>query len=522
MYLLDAHESASNYSSACVQQARKVFLKSGSSHGPGAYPASVGPGGMGGNVNHNEIQNTRKQLQAAKRDTSWTAIRPIANKIAAQEFRVGKQRKATVGVPPVKNQKSKFPLSVKNLAPEFIRKRISRQAQRTGFELLDDHALYDWLDEPNKFMNRWALMWVTTVSIAATGKAYWFVEEGTDDLTGEERLFFWYLPPDWVTPIHTEQQAFAGWKIKTANGQFEEEVPFEKIIYFPFPDPENPTGTISLLQTQSRSINIDESILNAQLHSMHNAVRPGIAIVAGRMDQMPGTTGPGPKIRFTAEQRKQLINAIRMHYQGVMHSDEPFILDADIQDVKPVFSKPHELAFGEGSRLARGRIMQGTGVNPIVTGEIEGANRASAIVADTNFFGLVVNPIIALISASLTMHLAPQIADSGDKLFIWLDQAQARDHEAIRQRIQTAAKFPVMTRGEHRHFIMTGEVELEPRDDDEELVGDTRFYSGVGGKPDDLADMVGRIEMAEEAEASQEGNKGSEDDGSEGEEADDE
>lgn len=76
---------------------------------------------------------------------------------------------------------------------------------------------------------------------------------------------------------------------------------------------------------------------------------------------------------LTADQRTSLINAVKQRWSGVQNAGEPFILDSLIQ----------------------------VGVNGVILGQVEGANRASSDAAEVNFLSDTVN-LIRLLSELLT------------------------------------------------------------------------------------------------------------------------
>src|SRR5205807_2284206 len=107
----------------------------------------------------------------------------------------------------------------------------------------------------------------------------------------------------------------------------------------------------------------------------------------------------------------QIIMAINQAYRGVTNYGNPLILDGLIEDVKALSRTPAELDFTGSCQLTKARIMQAFGVNPIIAGEIENANRAQAAIADSLFCSATINPKLELLSQWLTKELPPRFDD---------------------------------------------------------------------------------------------------------------
>ena len=94
-----------------------------------------------------------------------------------------------------------------------------------------------------------------------------------------------------------------------------------------------------------------------------------------------------------------------------MGRDEPLVLDGMIESVQKFSNTAEEMEFLKSGVTTKARIMQTFGVNPIVVGEVAGANRASAAAADAHFCQTCVNPKITLLSQCLTEWLGPMFGD---------------------------------------------------------------------------------------------------------------
>jgi phage portal protein BeeE len=403
-----------------------------------------------GPFDQTDVSTPIRQYKAL-RDIPWTAIRPAAVKIASLPVLVGTKESAESkrAKAPNKPGKMRTKSYVFDRSPAFIQKQLTE-----GLEAIENHPLLDDLANPNSYMTGWALKFCTAVSLRTTGKSYWWIMPVTRE-DGSKRFEYYYLPTHWVKPVHLEGRPFAGWRVTppgTPTKENEPPIPYESLAYFCFPDPENPLEGFSELQSQARAVNTDDEIQKAQYASMRNGINPGVVIKGGHLPAKPGESGQGPRVEFTPEQRKQLIDSIRLQYAGTMHWGDPIITDALIEDVYPFTRSPAELALLEGSTLTKDRIMQGMGVNPIVAGQIENANRASAYVAHDGFYQLVVNPLGTLISEVLTERVAPLYSAAGTKLYAWLEEAKAHDEDLRLSKITLLCANQAIKKDELREF----------------------------------------------------------------------
>lgn len=411
----------------------------------------------------NELSHASRQYKAL-RDLPYTAIRPIAVKVADQPIMAGVRENAPASGGDRFRTKAWTPkqwkayrekrrmrrlLYANDPAPEFVRKQLL-----DGLDPDPHHPALDVFEYPNPYMTGWALRYVTAMSIHATGVSYWWILPVQDEY-GQDTIQLWYLPTTWVTPIHGEDRPFVAFKVKPPGAEEEKAMtrPAEEFCRFAMPDPANPLGTLSPMQSQARAINTDDEIQKAQFASMRNGLNPGMILVGGNHPNPPGVPGVGPRVEFTPEQRKQLIESLRLAYAGALHYGDPLILDALITDAYPYTRSPAELAFLESSQLTKNRIMQGIGTNPIVAGQIEGANRATAAVAHEGFYSVVVNPTITMMSEVMSLRLAPYFNKGGSqRLYIWIERAEAFDADLKLKQMALLVSAKAIRKNELREY----------------------------------------------------------------------
>lgn len=316
--------------------------------------------------------------------------------------------------------------SIKTIASRIAGQpfRISRKSKPEA--LILKHPLLDAINDPNPIFTRWTLLYASVACLELTGRCYWWIRENE-----EGKLEIWYLPPSWVQPQHTEERLYDSYRIRPLGSGQQFDLSPHEVLHFFYPDPGNPyLGACSPLQAQARAVLADESIQTAQHRAFSNGIHCGLALVVGSHPEVADSDMPGRRPHLTKDQRAQLITAVKGAYQGVDKYDEPLILDGLIQDIKKITQGPKEMDFANSSLLTKSRVVQGFGVNPISMGEIEGANYASAAVADQNFISNTVNPKIELISQTMTAWFGPYFQD--DDLQVGLEPAKTRDPDSER------------------------------------------------------------------------------------------
>lgn len=321
-------------------------------------------------------------------------------------------------------------------------------------ELLESHPIMDVLQYPNPIMTKSALMFVTAVSMELTGKGYWWIEvknpeekDSGDPTPVDSPVRIWYLPSHWVEPVHLQNKLFACWKVMPDGVGSPFYVPRNQMVYFPQIDPSNPFGTYATLQAQARAVIADEAISEAQRQTFSRGIFPGYAVVMGDIQDADGNP---KRPLLKANQRAQMIQIIKKMYQGVLNFDEPVILDRLVSDMKRLSNLPQEMAFQESGNYTKAKITQGHGVNPIVMGQIEQANRASAAAAKDNLYDVAVNPRIALMSEVLSMWFSPLFAQPGEQLLLYIEECRASDPETDQKIVDSLAKQGAITRNESR------------------------------------------------------------------------
>jgi phage portal protein BeeE len=429
----------------------------------GRTPEQVLSGGPSGMFSESALLGLEWEQERHLTGWVFSAIRPIAQKIASQPVRVAKKTK----------RPGRGRLGQKRLhgldAPLWVKQL------RDGLELVESHAILDAIDQPNPIMVRASLMEILTYSIEATGRAYWwcFPERGGTQL--------WPIPSSWLEPKH-DGAFYTSYVLRPRirGATFQHEIDGDEVARFYLPHPLDPFhGSMSPLQAAARAVLTDEKIQESQERFWANGIHPTHAVIVGRHPDAKSAGVPNQRPVLTAAQRTQIITAIKTAHSSAAKYGIPIILDGMIEDIKRLSNTAAELDFLQSGQLTKARIYQAFGVNPIVTGEIENANRAQAAVAEAIFLSATVNPLAEIISQWMTFSLAPRLG--ADDVVCWLEPARPDDPEQTRADADQLAKYGSITHNEHRALFGLPPLEGEEGD---ELITPSAAHPQAPGIPD--------------------------------------
>jgi len=362
--------------------------------------------------NQSSFQNARQQLAAF---SSWVfaAIRPICNRIAAQPVAVGRVRPAA---------------------------RLGSRKSAVEVEPLPTHPIIDLLGNPNDLTTGWGLMWSTVASINLTGKGYWWIPEGNENI--------YPIPVSWV-------QGFAGttrfqsWRVLPPGSAEPVEIPSERMVYFCLPSPSDPWGSVSPLAACAAAVNSDADIQASQRAAFAHGIHPSHAVVLAK-------DANGLRPRLTPEQQRQIVSAIRKRYEGVSRHGEPLIVDGLIEDVRRLSNLPAEMDWKESGQSIKERILLTFGTSSYILGGTEPGSRAASAVAEMHFLSNVVNPLIRCMSEAMCEWMSPMFSADGERLRIWIEPAVAADDEMRLQWAQLLTQSGACKANELRRLAPLG------------------------------------------------------------------
>ncbi|MGH2568336.1 MAG: phage portal protein, partial [Bacteroidota bacterium] len=345
-----------------VAHARKQF------HEKAAAPQTVTNGGY-----LNSSQDSERSRRNYNLNTGWTfaSIRPIAVRCAKQPFRVGKKKRGKG-----KNfTKERMTFAQTKGLPDFIKGQLSEE---TTFEMQESHPFLSAMADPNDLMTEWCLKYITAASMQLAGKAYWWM---IPSKRKKGQIDIWPIPAHWVTPDNSKKFR-SGWIITPPGEAAGTLVDSNNVAFFYYPDPMDPFASRGPMDAARPAAETSEEIRTAQRSTFDHIAMPATAFITG---MVPGDDGKMARPELTNSQKEQIELSLRQLYRGTSKWGRMIVLDRVIEDVKYLNQKPIEMDFPKSGQMTKEEIMQIFGVNEIVAGSVQDANRAAATVATEGF-----------------------------------------------------------------------------------------------------------------------------------------
>ena len=382
----------------------------------------------------------------------YAIVRTIANRIAGQP--IHHARKLRPGQAPQKSAKMAARLVNKDMAPTWVK------AMPHDLQEFAESPIVEMFANPNPLMVQHTLAFNTVASLEITAKAFWWLryEDGDDDgdgVGGEPQC--WYLPPQWMEPVHTDERLFAAWRVRPNNGGEPFILSADEVVYYYYADPANPLEPYSPFEALAQPIMASESISESKRRNFLNSMAPSFAVVVGQTADATGVGAALPQPVLTRPQRKALKSVLLEEYRGTLANGMPFVLDGFVKDIKPIYQTPRELDFLNSSQVTMQELNMGFGVNGISMGQVEGANRASSATADDHLCANVINPRLALMSQVATRCLPRFFTKRNDEVVYW-EPAKSHDVEFEHKQRSDAYDRGVINRDEWRSALGLGPV----------------------------------------------------------------
>ncbi len=362
----------------------------------------------------------------------WHAnVRVISQRAASQPIRLGYKVKGKPGeTSPKAVSKERLPQSLKN--------------HHRNIEQIEQHPFLDMMENPNPVWTGWMLKEVTFRALMTGGHCHWWIKLSEED---EDRLEAWYVPANWMEPLHENGVLFNRWRLTPDGSGLSDAIylPREQVFHCFLPDIRNPLGAHSELASASRPVVASESCWDAQRLSYRNGLFPGMAFTIGRHPDI-ATGRPGERPYLSATQRQQLVALLKQQYRGIMAMDEPIVLDALVQDVKKITNSPREMDFMRTGGYLASAVARMAGVSPYSNGTTEPGSRAASSEADKHLLKNTVNPKLDLFSGCLTKYVGPLFTvKGGPELLAWMEPAVPVDPDYVLDEDSLLSKIGGMT-----------------------------------------------------------------------------
>ncbi len=408
-------------------------------------------------------QSRAKQSYDLFRSWVYVSVNTIAKRMAGQEVMAGEMMNASPN--PDRRRLSR----VKCYKREDLPPRLRQKASDNEVEMISDHPALDLLGRPNPLQRKFEFLYISCANLLITGEAYWI--GGTAKGEDGEAIELWAIPTSWIRPDHTNG-LFSSYIYQPPGVAEGIKLEAEQVARTYFPDPRDIKLACSPLKAVMGAARIDDYMQQSQEDMFARGINPNLIITIGRSRGADGKLTDRRPV-LTGAHRRQLIRSVRDVWGNTVNQGDPAIIDGLIESVHKLQMTPQEMDWPKTGEIIKARIFQAFGVNPIVVGEIVGANRAQAVEADKQFTSQAVNPIVDAFSETLTDFVGPMY-EVPERLLVWIEQATPHDADLELHRWTEARKNSDVTRNEFR----TNVLNLPPVDEDVER---NQLLSTVGG-----------------------------------------
>lgn len=395
---------------------------------------SLLPAAVGANLQSSYRQQSKaREAYQMLRNWVYASTNAIAKRCAGQPWMAG-------------HYKTKPDNPTKRRRKDFL-KALNQPGE---IEHDKNHHVLWALDEPNPTQGRFEFIYITVMNLLLTGEWYWIggaVKDGVE---------VWAVPSSWIAPDHSNGM-FRGYKLQTGYGEGIP-IPAENVGRGYLPDPSDVKGCLSPLQSCVKAAKIDDYILGSQEATFERGINPNVVIKVGQSIGPDGKPS-GHRPTLTGKQQSQLRRAIQYMWNRNLNNGMPAIIDGMVEDIFKLQNTPQEMDWGQSGEVVKARIMQAFGTNPIIIGEVTPANKAQAVVAETNFCSNVVNPILGNLGSAASKFFTP-FYDDGESLAVWLEEAVPKDDEREDRQWNAARQKGDVTQEENR-----ARLKLEPLKD---------------------------------------------------------
>lgn len=441
---------------------RKLAYRETLSKAGGISPSQLG-GGNGGDFQFfGGDAAEKKQRSAYEQFKSWVFVcaNYLAKRVASQPILAGEQINAEAN--PVRRPDGRW-YSSKGV--QMVRSidfpHLASKSPGADVEVISEHAALDVLCRPNYLQGSFEFRYLSVINLLLTGEAYWIMDTVADpDTEGGQRLEMWVLPTHWIKAGHRDGP-YTSFKLQPPNVPGEG-MPLkpENVIRTYLANPVSLTGVWSPLHAIMRASNIDDHLQHSQEQMFSRGINPNVILTIADRRGIDGKP-TGSKPTLTGDQRRQMVRAVREVWGSTMNMGDPAIIDGMIAGIHKLNSAPAEMDWMNSEQINKPRIMQAFGVNPIVVGEIVGANRAQAVTAEASVAENTINPLASAISSSMTDRIGPLYTDP-ERLLIWIQPCSPVDTDLRDKRWLAGHKQGVVDDNEIRSELYG----LTPKEDE--------------------------------------------------------
>jgi HK97 family phage portal protein len=260
------------------------------------------------------------------------------------------------------------------------------------------HPFAALLDNPNPWMTRWSLWYLTSVYLELTGNCFWYLSS-----TAGRPSEIWVIPSQWVRVITDTRQLIRGYEVQ-APGASAEIFDDSEIMHLMYPNPMDPFWGLSPLQAAATSVDANTELNQARYDQFANGFRPGIQLTTEQ--QLSDVTVERLETQITTK------HGSRKNWQ------RPMVLEQGLR-ASPWTLSPAEMDYLNSSKISRDEILAIYRVPAVMLGIVENVGLGGDIWfgAKMLFCSGTIQPKLELIGQAIAKHLGPRFGNSLDVKF---------------------------------------------------------------------------------------------------------
>lgn len=300
------------------------------------------------------------------------------------------------------------------------------------WEEISEHEFLTLLNNPNPFLSRYELMYLTVSNLELVGEALWYIPRKAKRMLG-------IFP---LNPLNLEIEIEKGLPKKLIYNTGKDKITLnpEEVIFFKYPNPSNPYRGISPLKAISITADADYFASLWNRNFFVNSATPSAVL------ETP--------TKLTKEDVERLKTMLREFYTGIDKSHATLILSGGVQ-FKPIQLSQKDMEFLELRRFTRSEIAAAFGVPLSKLGISEEVNRATAYINDYTFAKNTITPKLVMLRDAINRFLANYVDEN---VYYDFDSIIPEDEEFEVQKYVNFVKEGILTINEVRAELGFPEV----------------------------------------------------------------
>jgi phage portal protein BeeE len=422
-------------------------------------------------------QSKNRESYAYFRSWVYAAINVMSSEAASQPVRVGKLKGAKEPEEGddqnAKLRKVKYAQAMKRYRMSHMTSNIQVKAAERELEVMADHSLIKLLDKPNPIQDRYQFVYNFVANLNLTGRAY-IIKSKTEGKKGKGKTKspgkteYYSLPSTWVRPDHTDGPYSKFYVANPRDLDFSSKTkPLDasQVAMAHLPNPADPMGAMSPASSQSAAIRVDDRIQTVAEKFFDNGIFPSVVITIGK-DPHPDVPG-GMRPRLTAQQRRQVIGAIRRTMGSVANYGNPAIVDGLVEAITPLSRTQEELGWDKSEDKIKTRILSAFCVHPFILGEPVGVGGYAQTYVIMERFCDRLNVFLDLLSVLMTHFIqdSKDEEDDSENMLVWWEKKRSSDPSLRWTNLRAARAAGDITKNELR-----SELGFPPDESEEPLL----------------------------------------------------